>query len=100
MQATHFVDLMRYIGGEIVPDSVVGTAVGPEFPLSELAALAPEAEFQVGSHSVRGFRLKHPMQAGKDRRQQNAPGFTPRLCAADAAVFPLYCAVEHCQRAS
>ena len=47
LQATHFVDLMRYIGGDVLPDTVVGAAVGPEYPLSDAAALAPEGEAHV-----------------------------------------------------
>lgn len=47
MQATHFVDLMRFIGGDIIPESLVAAAVGPDYPLAESAALAPEGEAQV-----------------------------------------------------
>ncbi|KAK9804181.1 hypothetical protein WJX73_009624 [Symbiochloris irregularis] len=46
-QATHFVDLMRYIGGDIDPASVVAAAVGPGYPLSETELLAPEGEAPV-----------------------------------------------------
>lgn len=45
-QATHFVDLMRFFGGEIVEDTVKAVAVGPEQPLSDMPK-APEAEHEV-----------------------------------------------------
>ena len=40
-------DLMRYIGGDVDPGSVVAAAVGPGYPLSETALLAPEGEAPV-----------------------------------------------------
>ena len=46
MQATHFVDLMRYLGGEIVQESIKAVAVGPALPLSDMAK-APQAEHEV-----------------------------------------------------
>ncbi|KAK9803338.1 hypothetical protein WJX73_005466 [Symbiochloris irregularis] len=42
-QATHFVDLMRYFGGEIVQDSILAAAVGPNYPLASMAP-HPEGE--------------------------------------------------------
>lgn len=36
-QATHFVDLHRYLGGEIDHDSILATAVGPDYPLTAMA---------------------------------------------------------------
>jgi predicted dehydrogenase len=45
-QATHFVDLMRYLGGEIVQESIKAVAVGPSLPLSDMAK-PPQAEHEV-----------------------------------------------------
>lgn len=45
-QATHFVDLMRFFGGEIVEDTVRAVAVGPEQPLVDMPA-APNGEQEV-----------------------------------------------------
>lgn len=47
-QATHFVDLMRYLGGEIEQESIQAIAVGPDYPLSQMCS-PPEGEHQVGS---------------------------------------------------
>lgn len=57
-QATHFVDLMRFFGGELVEDTVKAVAVGPEQSLSDMPK-APEAEHEV-SLPQRGF--KHTQQ--------------------------------------
>lgn len=45
-QATHFIDLLRYFGGEIAPESIKAVAVGPSLPLSDMPA-APEGEHSV-----------------------------------------------------
>ncbi|KAK9832928.1 hypothetical protein WJX74_001899 [Apatococcus lobatus] len=45
-QATHFVDLMRYLCGELVPDSVQAKAIGPNMMLSDMPA-APLAEHTI-----------------------------------------------------
>ena len=46
-QATHFVDLMRYLsGGDIVQESIQAVAVGPAMPLKEMPA-HPQAEHLV-----------------------------------------------------
>lgn len=48
-QATHFVDLMRYLsGGDIIRESIQAVAVGPDMALREMPA-HPQAE-----HLVRG----------------------------------------------
>ena len=36
LQAVHFVDLHRYLGGEIDHDSILATAVGPDYPLTAM----------------------------------------------------------------
>ena len=49
-QATHFVDLMRYLsGGDIIQESIQAVAVGPDMPLKEMPT-HPQAEHLV-SHS-------------------------------------------------
>ena len=46
-QATHFVDLMRYLaGGDIIDTSIKATAVGPDMLLSQMPA-HPKAEHLV-----------------------------------------------------
>ena len=46
-QATHFVDLMRYLsGGDIIQGSIQAVAVGPDMPLKEMPA-HPQAEHLV-----------------------------------------------------
>ena len=45
-QATHFVDMMRYLGGEIERDSIQAIAVGPDYPLAEMPR-HPEGENEV-----------------------------------------------------
>ena len=45
-QATHFIDLLRYFGGEIAPESIKAVAVGPSLPLSDMPD-APDAEHLV-----------------------------------------------------
>ena len=46
-QATHFVDLMRYLsGGDIVQESIQAVAVGPDMALKEMPA-HPQAEHLV-----------------------------------------------------
>jgi predicted dehydrogenase len=45
-QATHFVDLLRYFGGEVAEESIKAVAVGPSLPLSDMPA-APDAEHTV-----------------------------------------------------
>lgn len=45
-QATHFIDLLRFFGGEIVIDSVKATAVGPKYQLTSMAE-PPYAEHEV-----------------------------------------------------
>lgn len=45
-QATHFIDLMRYFGGEIVEESIKAVAVGPSLPLTDM----PESPH--GEHTV------------------------------------------------
>lgn len=46
LQATHFLDIMRYICGEIVPSSVQAHAVGPNMMLSDMPVF-PNAEHTV-----------------------------------------------------
>ena len=48
MQATHFVDLMRYLVGDIDKDTIQGMAVGPQLPLYDMAK-PPEAEHPVSA---------------------------------------------------
>ena len=51
-QATHFVDLMRYLaGGDIVQESIQAVAVGPDMPLKEMPA-HPQAEHLVSLTDV------------------------------------------------
>lgn len=51
-QATHFVDLMRYLsGGDIVQESIQAVAVGPDMPLKEMPA-HPQAEHLVNVFST------------------------------------------------
>ena len=45
-QATHFVDMMRYLGGEIDRTSIQAIAVGPDYPLAEMPQ-HPEGEHLV-----------------------------------------------------
>lgn len=45
-QATHFIDLMRYFGGEVAPESIQAVAVGPGLPLSDMPP-APAGEHTV-----------------------------------------------------
>ena len=46
-QATHFVDLMRYLsGGDIIQESIQAVAVGPDMALREMPA-HPQAEHLV-----------------------------------------------------
>lgn len=46
-QATHFVDLMRYLsGGDIIQESIQAVAVGPDMALKEMPA-HPQAEHLV-----------------------------------------------------
>lgn len=46
-QATHFVDLMRYLaGGDIIQESIKATAVGPSMQLQQMPA-HPMAEHLV-----------------------------------------------------
>ena len=46
-QATHFVDLMRYLsGGDIIRESIQAVAVGPDMPLKQMPA-HPQAEHLV-----------------------------------------------------
>ena len=46
-QATHFVDMMRYLGGEIERDSIQAAVVGQDYPLSEMCN--PGGELGVGT---------------------------------------------------
>ena len=48
-QATHFVDMMRYLGGEIERDSIQAAVVGQDYPLSEMCN--PGGELGVGTGS-------------------------------------------------
>lgn len=45
-QATHFVDLLRYFGGDIVQNSIKAVAVGPDYVLSDMPE-DPNAEHTV-----------------------------------------------------
>jgi predicted dehydrogenase len=45
-QATHFIDLMRFFGGEIVPESIHALAVGPDYPLSDMPK-PPQGEHEI-----------------------------------------------------
>ena len=45
-QATHFIDLMRYLAGDIALPSIQALALGPGVPLSDMAA-APDGEHEV-----------------------------------------------------
>lgn len=45
-QATHFVDLLRYFGGEVAEESIKAVAVGPSLPLSDMPK-APNGEHTV-----------------------------------------------------
>lgn len=62
-QATHFVDLLRYFGGEIAHESIKAVAAGPSLPLSDMAD-APNAEHTVSSpfkarNLLCNFPLRH-----------------------------------------
>ena len=46
LQATHFVDMHRYLGGEIDRDSIQAIAVGPDYPLLQMPK-HPEGEHLV-----------------------------------------------------
>ena len=46
-QATHFVDLMRYLGGELDQQSIQAIAVDPDYPLAAMPQ-SPDGEHQVG----------------------------------------------------
>ncbi len=46
VQATHFVDLMRYLGGEIDKESIIAMAIGPDYPLTQMPK-EPDAETTV-----------------------------------------------------
>ena len=61
MQATHFVDLMRYLVGDIDKDTIRGMAVGPQLPLYDMAK-PPEAEHPVSALLMMGPRKTYCVQ--------------------------------------
>lgn len=71
-QATHFVDMMRYLGGEIDRESIQAIAVGPDYPLAEMPK-HPEGENLVS--------LQQPSQIGPCHAAGH-PNQTPILMTA------------------
>eukprot|EP00891_Asterochloris_glomerata_P005060 jgi/Astpho2/5060/fgenesh1_pg.00071_%23_40_t len=59
LQATHFVDLMRFFCGEIEQDSVQAVAVGPQAKLSDMPA-PPAAEAEASLCSGTSTTARHP----------------------------------------
>ena len=53
VQATHFVDLMRYLVDDIDKDSILAMAVGPKQMILEDMAKPPEAEHPVSKAPLR-----------------------------------------------
>ena len=64
-QATHFVDLLRFFGGEIIQDSIQAVAVGPKYELSDMPE-DPNAEHTV-SHFFISSSSVLPKLAGMSR---------------------------------
>lgn len=59
-QATHFVDLMRYLsGGDIIQESIQAVAVGPDMALKEMPA-HPQAEHLV-SPAIYQYAMTHAL---------------------------------------
>lgn len=71
-QATHFIDLLRFFGGEIAQESIKAVAVGPSLPLSDMPP-APDAE-----HSVRNLLML---------LQALIPCFDPSSCEVASTVM-------------
>lgn len=64
-QATHFVDLMRYLsGGDIVQESIQAVAVGPDMPLKEMPP-HPQAEHLVSLGLLTLFTQPHASTPGQ-----------------------------------
>ena len=88
-QATHFVDMMRYLGGEIDRDSIQAAVVGQDYPLSEMCD--PGGELGVGT----GCRIQDPwgllgsvLQASK----LHSPCFIIRMFDSGTQVKAEFCA--------
>ena len=74
-QATHFVDLMRYLsGGNIVQESIQAVAVGPDMPLKQMPA-HPQAE-----HLVSWYMRTHCM-----------PGLVPHTLCVTPSTYAETC---------
>lgn len=112
--ATHFVDLMRFLGGDIVEESISAVRVGPEADLSDLP---PKSEQQVSFGNRHCMCMPHTFlqsqitryqlstniaraQEGQPFLQSQTAGpvgsINPTCKATMSIVYTLVSTIQHC----